>query len=40
MTKCSVCRTPNNTYCALFKPTQATMQIFGPNTEVGIEHIL
>jgi len=29
MTKCSVCRTPNNTYCALFKPNQATMLITG-----------
>ena len=29
MTKCSVCRTPNNTYCALFKPNAATAKIFG-----------
>ena len=29
MTKCSVCRTPNNTYCALFKPSAATAKIFG-----------
>merc|ERR1719186_803999 len=33
MTKCSVCRTPNNTYCALFKPNAATMMIFGGNSE-------
>ena len=33
MTKCSVCRTPNNTYCALFKPNHATMMIFGGNSE-------
>ena len=29
MTKCSVCRTPTNTYCALFKPSAATARIFG-----------
>merc|ERR1719447_2301255 len=33
MTKCSVCRTPNNTYCALFKPNPATMMIFEGGTE-------
>ena len=33
MTKCSVCRTPNNTYCALFKPNPSTMQIFGGGSE-------
>ena len=33
MTKCSVCRTPNNTYCALFKPNPATMMIFGSGSE-------
>ena len=29
MTKCSVCRNPSNTYCALFKPNAATAKIFG-----------
>ena len=33
MTKCSVCRTPNNTYCALFKPNAATQKIFGVASE-------
>merc|ERR1719410_3025212 len=33
MTKCSICRTPNNTYCALFKPNAATARIFGGNSE-------
>merc|ERR1719410_2136620 len=33
MTKCSGGRTPNNTYCALFKPNASTMKIFGGNSE-------
>ena len=34
MTKCTVCRTPANTYCALFKPNAATALITGNSEEV------
>ena len=38
MTKCSICRTPNNTYCALFKPNAATARIFGGNLFYILSH--